>query len=427
MNQNRNISMNSLSEEQKSHLNKIISMSPGSVQYITGSAGTGKSTLLHAVQDYDDRTIVVAPTGVSALRARGQTIHSFFGLQINSLEAKMNSESRYALSCAKRLVIDEVSMVRADLMQTINDTCQKVLKNKKPFGGLSVILFGDLNQIEPVARENDFATVLKGYDSHFFFDAPCIKEIEPIEVLLLTTIYRQKNDLEYIEALEALKVGRTDKLDIFNKRVNVPDDETIRICYTNRRVSEINDYKLKHIEGKLYSSTCEVTGDFSESEYPADAKFLFKVGCRVMLLVNNKTPENNFVNGDLGEIVDIVQGAVLVKLDRSDDVVSVEKNIWDKIKYEVNGDGKVKAKVCGTFKQLPMRLAYATSVHKVQGTTFHDKVHLELESQTFAHGLLYVALSRATKLENLSLGRRIHDKDIIINDRVSTWCAGYDI
>lgn len=419
--------MSHLSEEQKQHLKKILSLPPSSVLFITGSAGTGKSTLLHAVQDFDEDTIVLAPTGVAALRARGQTIHSFFGLGIKSLESKMNSQARSALCSAKRLVIDEVSMVRSDLMQLINDTCQKILKNKRPFGGLPVILFGDLNQIEPVARENDFVTVLKDYDSHFFFDAPCIRDIEPIEVLELTTVYRQKGDLDYIEALQALKVGRSDKLDIFNKRINVPDDETIRICYTNRRVAEINDFKLKHLEGKLFASTCEVNGDFSESEYPTESKFLFKVGARVMLLINNKEVGSEYVNGDLGEIVDIVTGAVLVRLDRDDRIVSVVKNVWDKITYVAGEDGKVRAKTVGTFKQLPMRLAYATSVHKVQGTTFHDKVHLELESKTFAHGLLYVALSRATKLENLTIGRKINREDIIINERVSDWCAEYGI
>jgi ATP-dependent DNA helicase PIF1 len=419
--------MINLSEEQKSHLSRILSLSGPSVLFITGSAGTGKSTLLHAVQDADEDTIVLAPTGVAALRARGQTIHSFFGLGIKSLEPRMTSQSRQALISAKRLIIDEVSMVRADLMQLINTTIQKVMKNKKPFGGLPLILFGDLNQIEPVAKENDFATVLKDYDSHFFFDAPCIKDIEPIEILELTTVYRQKDDIEFIEALQAVKVGRTDKLDTFNKRINVPDDETIRICYTNRRVAEINDFKLHQLEGKLYSSNGTATGDFSESEYPTEAKFLFKVGARVMLLVNKKELDSEYVNGDLGEVVDVTKGAVIVRLDRTGGEVAVTKNEWEKIIYEVTESGKVKAKVVGTYKQLPMRLAYATSVHKVQGTTFHDKVHLELESKTFAHGLLYVALSRATKLENLTIGRRIHKEDILIDDRVADWCSAYGI
>jgi hypothetical protein len=318
-------------------------------------------------------------------------------------------------------------MVRSDLMQIINDTMQIVLKNKKPFGGLPVIVFGDQNQIEPVAKENDFKTVLKDYDSHFFFDAQCIKDLEPIEIIELTTIYRQKDDIEFIEALQALRVGRADKLEIFNKRINCPDDESIRICYTNRRSAEINDFKLKQIDGKLYCSTGEVNGDFSEAEYPTEYKFHFKIGARVMLLLNCKEPGNDYVNGDIGTIVDIVKGAVLVQLDRDNRIVSVSKNIWEKIAYEASGEGKVKAKIVGTYKQLPMKLAWAMTCHKVQGQTFFNKVHIELETKSFAHGLLYVALSRATKLENLTIGRRIYLDDIIIDERVSDWCAEYGI
>jgi len=412
-----------LSKEQQSYLDKIIALKGPAFLFVTGSAGTGKSTLLRAIVEQSPDTIVLAPTGIAAIQARGQTIHSFFGLRPGTNVSKMRNDAKKALKNAKRLIIDEISMVRSDLMQTINDIMQKELNNINPFGGLPVIVFGDQAQIEPVVKEDEIKQILDLYGSHFFFDAPCVKDLEPIEIIKLNTIYRQKGEIEFIEALQSLRHGKTDKLDIFNQRIDAtPHDDCVRVTYTNKRSAIINDLKLKQIENPQYVSNGVATGDFLESEFPADHKFVFKLGARVMLLINNREPENDYVNGDIGTVVDVQAKYILVRLDREDKYVMVHKYTWEKIAYTYDPSSGIKSEVVGTYTQLPMKLAWALTTHKCQGQTFFNKVHLELETKSFAHGLLYVALSRATKLDNLTIGRRIHPDDIVIDTHVVDWC-----
>jgi ATP-dependent exoDNAse (exonuclease V) alpha subunit len=410
-----------LSEEQQNFLHKIINFEGPNVLFVTGSAGTGKSTLLHAVQDYDEDTIVLAPTGIAAIQAKGQTIHSFFGLKPNSSVSKMRNDSVKALKNANRIIIDEISMVRSDLMELMNSIMQSKLKNRLPFGGIPMIVFGDQSQIEPVVKEDEIDFIVKEYGGHFFFDAPAVKA-NPIEIIKLNTIYRQQGEIEFIEALQALRAGKTDKLHIFNQQINVPDDDCVRITYTNKRCSLINETKLKQIDSRQYVSTGVVDGEFLQSEFPAEEKFHFKLYARVMLLVNNREIGNEYVNGDIGTIVSIDPSSIIVQLDRGKRLVKVEKYTWEKIAYS-HEDGKLKSGVVGTYTQLPMKLSWAMTCHRVQGQTFHNKVHIELETKSFAHGLLYVALSRATKLDNLTIGRRIYPDDIVIDERVNNWCV----
>jgi ATP-dependent exoDNAse (exonuclease V) alpha subunit len=392
---------------------------------VTGSAGTGKTRLLNAVQYSDHNTIVVAPTGIAAIQASGQTIHSFFGLRPGSFVSKMRPQAVKALKNANRLVIDEISMVRVDLMQAVNDIMQDVLQCGEPFGGIPVIAFGDQAQIEPVVKNDEIELIHQEFQSHFFFDAPCVKD-NNIEVIKLNTIYRQKGEVEFIEALQSLRHGKADKLSIFNKRIDVPEDDCLRITYTNDRCALINESKLKQIDTKLYVSKGDASGDFTPSEYPVDEKVFFKIGAKCMLLINNREIGNEYVNGDIGTVVDVQPGKVFVLLDRTKNIVYVEKFTWEKFEYTGRG-GSVESSPVGTYTQLPIKLAWSFTAHKVQGQTFHNKVHIELETKSFAHGLLYVALSRATKLDNLTIGRKIYANDIIIHQRVVDWCEQYGV
>jgi hypothetical protein len=409
--------MSQLSEEQKHNLTKILQFNEGAL-IVFGSAGTGKSTLLKAVQDADDRVVTLAPTGISALNARGVTIHSFFGIKPSGVAFKMKHHNVQALKNASKILIDECSMVSSMLLEQINEIMQATLKNNSPFGGKPIVFFGDLAQIEPVIKDEEKDSIYKAYGSHFFFDSPTLKSIS-IEIIQLHTIYRQQGDIPFIEALQAIRNGSSSLLNVFNDRINLPHDDAMRITYTNRRSAEINALKLSALPGQQYVSTANITGEFTEQDYPTDGKVYFKLNCRVMLLVNDK--EAGYVNGDTGEIIDIQQGNIIVKLDRDNKIVSVKKYTWEKVAFD-GSDGLIIENVIGTFEQVPFKLAYSSSTHKIQGKTITGKVHLELETKTFAHGLLYVALSRATKLENLTIGRRIYSEDLIIHPRVKEWC-----
>jgi hypothetical protein len=419
--------MSLLSQEQQEYLEKILSLDSSSFLFVTGSAGTGKSTLLKAVQDADSNTIILAPTGIAAIQARGQTIHSFFGLKPGSKFSRMRKESRQALANANRLIIDEISMVRSDLMQTINNIMQRELNNPNPFGGIPVIVFGDQFQIEPVVKEDENQYFLDNYGSHFFFDAPCVKSLKPIEIIKLNTIYRQKGEIEYIEALQSLRQGYIDKLDVFNSRIKPPHEDCVRITYTNKKSADINQTKLNQLDNPLYSSKASITGNFLEPDFPTAEKFIFKLGARVMFLVNNREPDNEYVNGDIGTIEEIQKDKIYVRLDRTHQLVYASKFKWEKISYTYTPGKGIESEITGTFTQLPLKLAWSLTTHKIQGQTFYNKVHLELETKSFAHGLLYVALSRATKLENLTINRRIYSDDIIIDERVANWCSEHNI
>jgi ATP-dependent exoDNAse (exonuclease V) alpha subunit len=409
--------MSHLSEEQKHNFNKILQFNEGAL-IVFGSAGTGKSRLLKAVQDADDHVVTLGPTGISALNVRGVTIHSFFGIKPSGATFKMKYHNVKALKNASKILIDECSMVSSMLLEQINEIMQNTLKNNSPFGGKPIVFFGDLAQIEPVVKDEEKHFINQNYGSHFFFDSPTL-QLVPIEIIQLHTIYRQQGDISFIEALQSIRKGNSSLLNIFNERIDLPHDDAMRITYTNRRSSEINVLKLSALTGQQYVSTAKTTGEFTESDYPTDEKVYFKLNARVMLLVNDK--EAGYVNGDTGEIIDIQQGNILVKLDRENKFVNVKKYTWEKVSFD-GVDGAIVENVTGTFEQVPFKLAYASSTHKIQGKTITGKVHLELETKTFAHGLLYVALSRATKLEDLTIGRRIYSEDLIIHPRVKEWC-----
>jgi len=432
--------------------------------FLTGEAGTGKSTLLQNFRKTAEKNIVVlAPTGVAALNVEGQTIHSFcaFGPDITLQKVKkLNpmSGKRKLLQKLNTVIIDEISMVRADLL----DCVDKFLRvngpaGDLPFGGLQMIFIGDLYQLPPV--DKDFGSggaLIKEYASPYFFDSRSFKNAL-FNFIELKTIYRQKEQV-FLEVLNAVRnnAASAEHLSIINQRVNGEDDEfafekfSIYLTPTNKRASWVNNYFLEKIESPVKIYTGSAYGSFQDRELPTDINLQIKIGAQIMMLNNDQ--RKRWVNGTMGKIVGIekfdtgavsppFQGGVppigrgggwsdnfdddrpessdtiIVELETGE-TVYVEPYTWEMFKFELNKYTEtVDSKTTGTYTQYPFKLAWAVTIHKAQGKTF-DKVYIDLASGTFAHGQLYVALSRCRTLLGLTLKRPIYPQDIMLDQRI---------
>ncbi len=396
----------------------------GGVFFLTGRAGTGKSAVISTLRE---RMVcmVVAPTGLAALNVGGATIHSQFGIKPGAATGQLKklpedfAELFYNIDL---LIIDEVSMVRADLLDTVDKICRMVAGNERPFGGKGTILVGDFWQIEPVVQAVDKEWLSAGgYISPFAFHSRVWKNANP-RCIELTKIWRQ-SDATFIDALNTVRTGGVDSLPVFNSRVAEPEADTLRLVMTNARAKEINLDKLAMVTGREWSSTAAISGDFCDKEAPVDMRLTLKIGCRVMVTRNG----NGVVNGDMGVVTGFYTNAVQVALDSGMNVV-IKKNRWKKVKtgmiVELDDDGnphEVPGEIeTGAFSQYPLKLAYAVTAHKSQGQTF-DRVHLELDRRSFAHGLTYVSLSRSRTLEGLSLGRELRPSDVTVSPIVASW------
>ena len=391
--------------------------------FITGKAGTGKSTLLRYFRAKTDKNVVVvAPTGIAAINVEGQTIHSFFKLPprfVQKEDIRRLTRNRKVIECLDTLIVDEVSMVRADLMDGI-DHALRLNRGKPevPFGGVQVILFGDLFQLSPIVSRDMAEIFDRKYKSPYFFSSKVVQGIE-LTYLELTKIYRQ-NEVEFIGLLNKIRDKKYSGSDLskLNERVVVvaegSEEDEIVLTTTNQRASEINQGRLSPLGAKAFQYDASVTGKFDESVYPNDASLILKKGAQVMLIKND--PNKRWVNGTIGHIEGLSAHSVTVSIDgKSHDV---PKSIWEKIEYVYNEETeRVESKAIGTFEQYPIKLAWAITIHKSQGKTF-EKVVVELGDGAFAHGQVYVALSRCTRFEGLKLKRAITARDIIFDDRI---------
>jgi len=405
-----------ISFEQRQALSVAQNLTTG-VLFITGKAGTGKSTILRELRD-SGSYIVLAPTGLAATNVRGQTIHSFFGIRpgpLNDIRA-LGRRSRQALQAARAIVIDEVSMVRADLLDAMDQALRLTKGNDERFGGVPMIFFGDPFQIEPVVGNASEDQMLKErYPSHFFFDAAAL--LAGFQLIELSTVYRQSGDPEFIEALNQLRQGDMRGLETVNQRaLAIPSESAITVTTTNARADAINAQRLRQIEGDVVTFEASKDGDY-RGQAPAPENLQLKIGARVMV-VANKDGGRTYSNGDLGFVKDISETEILVELDRGR-VESIELNQWETLAYTYEG-GKLSAEVIGTFTQFPLKLGWAVTTHKAQGQTF-DSVHLTLETRAFAHGQTYVALSRCRSLAGLTLARELTSEDMFLDTRVSRW------
>lgn len=428
-----------LTDEFKNVLNII--EDENSNVFITGKAGTGKSTLLEYFRNHTSKNIaVLAPTGVAALNVKGQTIHSFFkyGIDITTDKARdVKSEALIQiLQNLDTIVIDEISMVRADLIDCINISLQTARKTNQIFGGIQMIFFGDLFQLPPVITREELQLYSIDYSSPYFFDAISFNTFgynaffEDFKFIELTKVFRQ-TDQEFINILNNIRVGKREieEIKILNQRIGEidHDSQTIYLTTTNAIADRINTYRLNKLPDKEYLLSGDITGEFDKNYLPTDEILNIKIGAQIMMLNNDR--DNRWINGSIGTIIDIeeVQGQYIIRAILQDNSeVEITPYTWEILKYKYDTERrKVLTDVAGDFTQYPFKLAWAITIHKSQGKTF-DNVIIDLGWGAFAQGQLYVALSRCKSLEGITLKRNIQLTDIKVDERIKKFYNNID-
>lgn len=394
--------------------------------FITGRAGTGKSTLLNLFRSTTRKKVVVlAPTGVAALNVGGQTIHSFFRFPAKPIERREIKKLRYPklYKNLEVLVIDEISMVRADMMDNIDHFLRLNRDNQKPFGGLQVVFFGDMFQLPPVVstpEEQQF--IAFHYPSPYFFSAEVFQKTR-LEFLELRKIYRQ-SERYFIRLLEVVRTGELDEDDLsdLNERY-IPDfqseDFYITLSARNQTVDKINQRELARILLPEETYLATIKGDFDPRLYPTEAALKLKLNAQVMFVRND--PDRKFVNGTIGKLVKLEAESVTVMVEQNDkrEYIEVGAVNWEILRYKLNDtdSNKIETEVVGTFNQIPLKLAWAITIHKSQGKTF-DKVIIDLDKGAFEFGQTYVALSRCRTLTGIVLKQRLRMNDILTDERI---------
>lgn len=412
------------------------------VLFLTGRAGTGKTTLLKEIlAETDKKSVVVAPTGVAAINSGGMTIHSFFQLPPTGFipsdepcdphiftnrrtlakNQKFRRDRIQLIIELEFLIIDEISMVRADLLDAIDITLKRVRKNQLPFGGVQVMVIGDLFQLSPVVRRENFRVLSNYYASPYFFDSLVWQKINPITIEL-QEIFRQADNF-FINILNNIRIGTRNEKDIesLNSRLVAEfPDNVITLTTHNSKAQSINQTKLKNLQSRSFELEATVTGKFSPASYPVKEKIILKTGCQVMFIRNH--PDGLYFNGKIGTVTEIKEDILYVSCPGDPINIPVEPTEWKNIQYSVDKESKeIYKKEIGNFRQYPLKLAWAVTVHKSQGLTF-EKLILDV-SETFAPGQLYVALSRAKSLEGLYLQSPVRLDNIIVDPRISTYYA----
>jgi len=405
----------------------------GTSIFLTGKAGTGKTTFLRALKDkLPKRMVVVAPTGIAAINANGVTIHSFFQLPFapyvpNSTFKtegifRVSKEKQRILRTLDLLVIDEISMVRADLLDSVDMVLRRYRDRSKPCGGVQLLLIGDLQQLPPVVRDEEWTLLGKYYDSPYFFSSLALKQTGYITIEL-KHVYRQ-NDLEFLSLLNKIRDNKADQ-DTFNRLNNryipnfVPPSDTdyIRLVTHNYQAQSINEGKLAELPGVSRQYKASITGEFPEQSYPTEFVLELKENAQVMFVKNDSTGKGRYYNGMLGKVVSTTPRGVTVKGNETGELIDLLPEEWTNAKYVLNKDThEIEEEVEGTFKQFPLRLAWAVTIHKSQGLTFE---HAIIDAQhSFAHGQTYVALSRCKTLEGLVLSSPLSTNAIICDEKV---------
>ena len=389
--------------------------------FVTGRAGTGKSTLLRALIDLvPDEKVIVAPTGLAAVNVGGQTIHSFFGFppRLIGRDDIRRSRNGAVMRKLKFLIIDEVSMVRSDMMWAIDQSLRiNRGRPREPFGGVRLVMFGDLHQLPPIVQDDVGAHLHEEHGGPFFFSVAPLREGAGTFLLELAQVFRQRDEA-LLDVLNHVRDGDATEgdLEVLNARVSPirtlsEGEPYVILTPTNAAAQRINTAFLGALAGKVMQYAAAVTGEFGQGAHPTDAALQFKVGAKVMLLRNDA--DRRWVNGTIGRVTRLEESSVYV------DVAGREHEIepaqWEQRRYAYDQTAqKIVETVAGTFKQLPLRLAWALTIHKSQGLTL-DKVYIDLGRGTFAHGQSYVALSRCRTLDGLALARPLRPADIIFD------------
>ncbi len=392
--------------------------------FITGRAGTGKTTLLHYfVEHTGQNTVVLATTGLAAINVRGQTVHSFFRLKAGNLldTSLLKKLPHKIVDNVDTIIIDEASMLRADLLDAIDYILRQSTRSDEPFGGKKIVLFGDLFQLPPVEESPEgglFDYFRQIYPSPYFFEAKVLSRL-PLEVFELKRIFRQREDPDFARLLNLIREGKTTQPELdslLNTRANTswPEnmENSIILAPTNQNAAWRNRSYLDQLNEQEYIYPAQMDESFTKTP-PADTELHLKKGAKIMMLTNT----DNWVNGDLGTVYELTENSIQVELKGV--VYPVEPNVWEDVRYEFNPlTQKLQPKVKGFFKQYPLKLAWAITIHKSQGLTF-DNIYLDIGRGAFATGQTYVALSRCRTLQGIHLKKNIQVKDILCDKRVS--------
>ncbi len=440
-----------ITEQIADYVLKFVNQTNRSI-FLTGKAGTGKTTLLRKIIETTHKNaVIVAPTGIAALNAGGVTIHSFFQLPFatfipnnnyipdEATENQMRIENfntlrrhftmpgnkKRLIESLELLIIDEVSMLRADVLDAMNFMLQFVRKNSTPFGGVQVLFIGDLLQLPPVVKNKEWQILRQFYESPFFFSAKAVQKAQPVYIEL-EKIFRQTDD-DFIQVLNHLRSNKFTEKDaeILNSRIDLDfdtknNDGYIILTTHNEKADRINEETLKAIPAATYTYEADIVADFPEKIFPVEHTLQLKVGAQIIFIKNDPSHEKRFFNGKMGIISDLDKHEIRVFFPDDNSIIELEKYEWQNIRYKTNPNTKeIDEEILGTFTHYPIKLAWAITIHKSQGLTF-DKAALDI-SEVFAPGQAYVALSRLRTLEGLKLISPLQNKKLITSFEVANY------
>lgn len=394
--------------------------------FLTGKAGTGKTTFLRdVVSNSSKRVVVVAPTGIAAINAGGVTIHSFFQLPLHPFIPGAKIESKFAFSKEKRsiirtidvLVIDEISMVRSDLLDAVDSVLRRFRDRTKPFGGVQLLMIGDLQQLTPVVTDEEADLLSRYYATPYFFGSHALSKIDYVTIEL-RQIYRQ-HDEDFVSILNAVRSGRpsAEVIAALNERYIrdfSPEQEEgyIRLATHNTTANSYNEEQLNRLDGEIHRFDASISGTFPEYSYPTEVSLELKVGAQVMFVKNDPSCEKRYYNGKIGHVAEFLEDMILVKCPGDDELIAVERLEWENSRYVINEQTQeMETEVQGVFCQYPLKLAWAITIHKSQGLTF-DKAIIDAAA-SFASGQVYVALSRCRTLEGMVLATPLRQHSVI--------------
>ena len=399
--------------------------------YLTGAAGTGKTTLIERVKDKSLlKKMVVAPTGVAALNIGGSTINSAFRIGFDTFPVIQESKDprfKKLLKNLELLIIDEISMVRAPMLDAISETLQIHRNSSKPFGGIHVLACGDLFQLPPVVKENEESAIFERYGSVYFFSADNFQAIEKPIFFELVTSFRQQDDKEFYNLLNNIRLGKNleSSINMINKTCHNPEfdtDSSLIITSRKYRAEQINDEMLNRIDGTTTAVKSKEQGELNENDLPAPRELCVKEDAKVMFIKND--PDGRWVNGTIGVVIDCSdknKKVIKVKVDK--EVFKVKREEWNKVRYVYDEyNDEMEEEVVSSFKQFPLKLGWAVTIHKAQGLTL-DSCSVDLGEGAFATGQAYVALSRCKTLDSLNLYRELKVQDALVDPDIQDFHA----
>ena len=397
--------------------------------YLTGAAGTGKTTLIERVLDENNlKKIVVAPTGVAALNIGGSTINSAFRIGFDifpQIQESNDPRFKKLLKKLELLIIDEISMVRAPMLDAISETLKLHRNSSKPFGGIHVLACGDLFQLPPVVKDNEVDAIDEKYESVYFFSSNSFKEIEAPAFFELTYSFRQSEDETFYSLLNNIRLGKdlSETINIINRRCFNPEfeNESSLIITTRKyRADQINEAMLNEIDGPAISAKSEELGEFNDNDLPAPRNLRIKKDAKVMFIKNDS--EGRWVNGTIGVVTNCSdKKGKFLRVQVGDEIFKVKREEWNKIKYVYDEyNDEMEEEIVSSFKQFPLKLGWAVTIHKAQGLTL-ESCSIDLDNGAFATGQTYVALSRCKTLNSVNLYQELRERDALVDSAIKNF------